>query len=164
MSGKPFKRSAVVVGTAMLALLPMVGTASATTRPGEEAVAYIEQHDMYKPYVWGATGPHDFDCSGLIQYAVKHSSGISLPHETDAQYAAIPHSNRHQTEKSHQVEYGDILFFWGWDDNGHWGIEHEGIYIGNGEMIDANSTEGYVTREEAFYNWGFSYITYGWVN
>ena len=38
-----------------------------------------------KPYVWGATGPNSFDCSGLTQYAYK-AAGIYLTHYTGAQW------------------------------------------------------------------------------
>ena len=42
------------------------------------------------PYLWGATGPNRFDCSGLMQWAYAQA-GVPLPRTSRAQYAALPH-------------------------------------------------------------------------
>ncbi|MFJ4875082.1 NlpC/P60 family protein [Streptomyces sp. NPDC088745] len=76
-----------------------------------------------KPYVWGATGPSSFDCSGLTQAAWR-SAGVSLPRTTYTQINAgerIPRS---------RLAPGDLLFFYS-------GITHVGLYIGDGRMIHA---------------------------
>ncbi|MEV2262969.1 C40 family peptidase [Streptomyces anulatus] len=76
-----------------------------------------------KPYVWGATGPNAFDCSGLTQAAWK-AAGVSLPRTTYTQInagARIPRS---------QLAPGDLVFFYS-------GISHVGLYIGGGQMIHA---------------------------
>ena len=75
------------------------------------------------PYVWGATGPDAFDCSGLIQAAYR-SAGISVPRTT---YAQIDSGRRvSRTE----LLPGDLVFFYS-------AISHVGIYVGNGQMIHA---------------------------
>ncbi|MFF6782024.1 NlpC/P60 family protein [Streptomyces sp. NPDC012510] len=75
------------------------------------------------PYVWGATGPNAFDCSGLTQAAYR-SAGISLPRTT---YAQI---NAGRRVARSELRPGDLVFFYS-------GISHVGIYIGNGQMIHA---------------------------
>ncbi|MFF3491019.1 NlpC/P60 family protein [Streptomyces sp. NPDC002795] len=75
------------------------------------------------PYVWGATGPSAFDCSGLTQAAYK-AAGVSLPRTTYSQIDAgqrVPQS---------QLQPGDLVFFYS-------GITHVGLYIGGGKMIHA---------------------------
>lgn len=75
------------------------------------------------PYVWGATGPNSFDCSGLTQYAYK-AAGISLTHFTGAQWnegRAIPRS---------EARPGDLVFFFS-------DLHHVGLYLGNDKMVHA---------------------------
>jgi cell wall-associated NlpC family hydrolase len=76
-----------------------------------------------KPYVWGAGGPDAVDCSGLTSYAWRYG-GVSLPHNSAAQFA----STRHVSPS--QAQPGD-LFFYGSP------IHHVGIYVGNGSIVDA---------------------------
>ncbi|MGW4731985.1 NlpC/P60 family protein [Streptomyces shenzhenensis] len=100
-------------------------TALPAAAPGSRAaaaVAYAYQK-LGSPYVWGATGPHAFDCSGLIQAAYR-SAGVSLPRTTYAQIGAGQRVSRSQ------LLPGDLVFFYS-------GISHVGIYVGNGQMIHA---------------------------
>ncbi|MFE9398074.1 NlpC/P60 family protein [Streptomyces flavidovirens] len=76
-----------------------------------------------KPYVWGATGPSAFDCSGLTQAAWK-AAGVSLPRTTYTQINAGRRVSRSE------LAPGDLVFFYS-------GISHVGLYIGNGQMIHA---------------------------
>lgn len=76
-----------------------------------------------KPYVWGATGPSSFDCSGLTQAAYR-SAGVSLPRTTYTQINSGQRVNRSE------LAPGDLVFFFS-------GISHVGIYVGNGMMIHA---------------------------
>jgi peptidoglycan DL-endopeptidase CwlO len=75
------------------------------------------------PYVWGAAGPHAFDCSGLVLWAYAQV-GISLPHLAAAQYNMGIHVGRNQ------LQPGDLVFFYS-------DIGHVGLYIGNDLMVDA---------------------------
>jgi cell wall-associated NlpC family hydrolase len=75
------------------------------------------------PYVWGAAGPHAFDCSGLVLWAYA-KVGISLPHFTGEQWNMGVHVGRNQ------LEPGDLVFFYA-------DLGHVGLYIGNGLMVDA---------------------------
>ncbi|MEV4434672.1 NlpC/P60 family protein [Streptomyces sp. NPDC049585] len=76
-----------------------------------------------KPYVWGATGPDAFDCSGLTQ-AAWQAAGVSLPRTTYTQINAGRRIARSQ------LAPGDLVFFYS-------GISHVGLYVGDGKMIHA---------------------------
>jgi cell wall-associated NlpC family hydrolase len=101
---------------------PGATTADAPDSRAAAAVAYAYSK-LGSPYVWGATGPGAFDCSGLVQAAYR-SAGISLPRTTYAQIDAGRRVSRSE------LLPGDLVFFYS-------GISHVGIYIGNGEMIHA---------------------------
>jgi peptidoglycan DL-endopeptidase CwlO len=75
------------------------------------------------PYVFGTAGPSTFDCSGLTTWAWAQA-GVSLPHSSAAQYAALPHVD------PSQMQPGDLLFFYS-------PISHVALYIGGGMMIHA---------------------------
>jgi cell wall-associated NlpC family hydrolase len=77
-------------------------------------------------YVFGATGPSRFDCSGLVQWAYRQA-GIGTTHYTGTLY----NDYRHIPES--QLKPGDLVFFY----RDH---HHVGIYIGNGLMINAPHT------------------------
>ncbi|MEU3334301.1 NlpC/P60 family protein [Streptomyces sp. NPDC006668] len=96
-----------------------------------------------KPYVWGATGPGSYDCSGLTQAAWK-AAGVDLPRTTYDQV------NAGTTVSLADARPGDLIFFY--DD-----ISHVGVYIGNGMMIHAPKPGAYV-REESIYYAGESII------
>ena len=88
----------------------------------EKVLAFAEAQ-VGKPYVWGATGPHSYDCSGLTR-AAWGSAGVSLPRTTYDQVEAGTRIARSQ------LHPGDLVFFY--DD-----ISHVGIYAGGGQMIHA---------------------------
>ncbi|MET9659508.1 NlpC/P60 family protein [Streptomyces sp. NPDC006510] len=98
------------------------GPVRAPNARAAEAVAFA-YGALGKPYVWGATGPSSFDCSGLTQAAWR-SAGVSLPRTTYTQINAGRRVSR--TE----LAPGDLVFFYS-------GISHVGLYIGNGQMIHA---------------------------
>jgi cell wall-associated NlpC family hydrolase len=75
------------------------------------------------PYVWGAAGPSQFDCSGLVVWAYGQE-GIALPHYTGDLWNSGVHVARAD------LEPGDLVFFFA-------DISHVGIYVGNGLMVDA---------------------------
>ncbi|QKV94412.1 C40 family peptidase [Streptomyces sp. NA02950] len=95
---------------------------AATTGRAARAVAFA-RGALGKPYVWGATGPHGYDCSGLTQAAWR-AAGVSLPRTTYTQITAGRRVGRSQ------LAPGDLVFFYS-------GISHVGIYIGDGRMIHA---------------------------
>ncbi|MEU6416531.1 NlpC/P60 family protein [Streptomyces spiralis] len=102
--------------------LGVPGSTAAPSSRAAAAVAYAYQK-LGSPYVWGATGPDAFDCSGLAQAAYR-AAGISLPRTTYTQINAGRRVSRSD------LRPGDLVFFYS-------GISHVGIYVGNGQMIHA---------------------------
>ena len=76
-------------------------------------------------YVWGAAGPDTFDCSGLVMWAYEHV-GISLEHFTGDQW------NEGQHIPLSSLQPGNLIFMYS--------LDHVGMYVGNGMMVDAPST------------------------
>ncbi|GKQ34380.1 C40 family peptidase [Streptomyces sp. A012304] len=103
----------------------------------EKALAFARAQ-IGKPYVWGATGPESYDCSGLTQAAWK-AAGVSLPRTTYDQV------NAGTTVSLADAQPGDLVFFY--DD-----VTHVGIYIGNGMMIHAPKPGTYVREESIYYD------------
>jgi len=98
---------------------------------GQRVVAYA-MSKVGDAYVWGASGPSSYDCSGLTMRAYEQV-GISLPHSSSAQYG----SGRHISSSS--LEPGDLVFYYS-------PIHHVGIYIGGGMIVHAaNPGEGVTT-------------------
>ena len=91
------------------------------------------------PYRWGGTGTGGFDCSGLVQAAYR-AAGVALPRVAQNQYQAGP-----RLADGASVRPGDLVFFGGSVD----GIDHVGIYVGAGEMVDAPHTGADVRVEGA---------------
>ncbi len=91
------------------------------------------------PYQWGGTGPGGFDCSGLAQAAYGHT-GVALPRVAQDQYDAGP-----VVPAGAPVRPGDLLFF----GSGPGGVDHVGIYVGGGEMVDAPFTGALVRFDTA---------------
>ncbi|MFA3873855.1 NlpC/P60 family protein [Streptomyces sp. MMCC 100] len=111
------------------------GTSNGTK--AESALAFARAQ-IGKPYVWGATGPGSYDCSGLTQAAWK-AAGVTLPRTTYDQV------NAGTTVSVSQAQPGDLVFFY--DD-----ISHVGLYIGDGMMIHAPKPGAYVREESIFYD------------
>lgn len=76
------------------------------------------------PYVWGATGPDSFDCSGLTMYSYA-KAGIQLTHFTGAQWRETKPISRSDARP------GDLVFFFS-------DLHHVGLYLGNNIMVHAS--------------------------
>jgi cell wall-associated NlpC family hydrolase len=87
------------------------------------------QHQLGKPYVWGATGPNAYDCSGLTLRAWQ-AAGVTLPRTSREQYRAgryLP---------VHQAQAGDLVFY-AYDRGDPNTIHHVAMYLGDGTIIEA---------------------------
>jgi cell wall-associated NlpC family hydrolase len=107
----------------------LAGTISAST--GLAAVRVAEQQ-IGKPYVWGGAGPDSFDCSGLVMWSYDQV-GVHLDHWTGDQWNEGAHVSRAQ------LRPGDLVFF-AYNTSDPATIHHVGMYIGNGEMVEAPYT------------------------
>jgi len=92
-----------------------------TSTQAQQVVSWAYSQ-LGKPYVWGATGPNSYDCSGLIVAAWAHV-GVSIPRVSYDQMTSLP------AVSMSSLQPGDIL--------GFAGNSHVGIYVGHGYIIDA---------------------------
>jgi len=109
-----------------------------TTTQADKAVAFAYAQ-LGKPYVYGATGPDSYDCSGLAQ-AAWAAAGVAIPRTTFEDWDDLPH-----IPVSAMVP-GDLIIY---DGEGH-----VAIYVGDGYIIDAPHTGAYVERvpyDESWY-------------
>lgn len=98
-----------------------------TPHGGVVGVAYAQ---IGKPYVWGASGPNSFDCSGLTMYCYRVGAGINISHSSYAQaHCGTPVSVS-------ELQPGDIVGFRGWG--------HVGLYVGGDTFIHAPHSGAYV--------------------
>ncbi|MDF9815123.1 C40 family peptidase [Streptomyces sp. SPB162] len=102
------------------------GSGSSTSSSAAEKAIAFARKQLGKPYVWGATGPNSFDCSGLTQ-AAWDAAGVTLPRTT---WDQVKTGDRVAMS---DLRPGDLIFFY--DD-----ISHVGLYIGDGNMIHAPHT------------------------
>ena len=99
------------------------------------------------PYVFGGTTPNGFDCSGYVRY-VFANAGIYLPRTADAQYeCGYPVSTA-------ELVPGDLVFFSTYEA----GASHVGIYLGDGNFINASSSRGVSIASLYSSYWGSCYI------
>lgn len=111
---------------------------SADARPAREAptadaIAATAKNQVGKEYVLNASGPDEFDCSGLV-YFVLNECGIAVDRKDCAGYAQ--NEDWSKIESLSDVKAGDILFFCGEDGK----IRHAGIAVSSKNMIDASSS------------------------
>lgn len=102
-----------------------------------EKVLAFARAQIGKPYVWGASGPSSYDCSGLTQAAWREA-GVTLPRTT---WDQVEVGTRVATS---DLKPGDLVFFY--DD-----ISHVGIYKGDGMMIHAPKPGANVREESIYY-------------
>ena len=116
-------------------------TTAQTSGKGATVVATAKNYIGSK-YVYGATGPNSFDCSGFTQYVFK-LHGVSLNRTAAAQY-----SNGVAVDRAN-LQPGDLVMF------GKSGINHVGIYIGGGQIVHAANPSRGVTIDtitSGYYN------------
>jgi cell wall-associated NlpC family hydrolase len=122
------------------------GTVAAST-PAIGAIAFAYSK-LGTPYLWGGNGPGGFDCSGLTKAAYA-SVGVTIARVANEQWYDGPHVPKDQ------LQPGDLVFF-AYDLNDPETIHHVGIYVGNGEMVNAPDFGEPVRVEplDSDYAWG----------
>ena len=101
--------------------------------PTADAIAATAKNQAGKEYVLNASGPDEFDSSGLVYY-VLNECGIAVDRKDCAGYAQ--NADWSKIESLGDVKAGDILFFCGEDGK----IRHAGIAVSSKNMIDASSS------------------------
>jgi cell wall-associated NlpC family hydrolase len=121
---------------------PVSGGGGGSASSGAEAAIHAAERWLGTRYAWGGgslTGPSEgwgidagvigFDCSGLTRYAYAQA-GISIPRNSIAQYASLPHVS------GDNLRRGDLVF-WATNTSDPGTIHHVAIYLGGGSIIEA---------------------------
>lgn len=126
-------------GYAATVLSVAAGYATTTgTSPVGQAATGVALAQVGTPYRWGGTGTGGFDCSGLVQYSYA-AAGLAVPRTAQQQYDAT-----RRLPAGADLQPGDLLFF----GTGPRAVDHVGIALGDGRMVDAPHT-GALVRAEA---------------
>lgn len=141
----------------LAALVAAVPSTLMTARPaqavagsdGGEAIWYA-LNQLGLPYSYGTSGPHSFDCSGLV-YASYRYAGVSIPRVSRDQWNAGPHL------PLSQVQPGDLIFHAS-NTSDPSTIYHVGLYAGGGYGIFAPHTGTVVQIESIFYSGLMPYV------
>lgn len=111
----------------------------------QSRVVSLAKAQVGKAYVWGATGPSSFDCSGLVQWVYKNAVGKIVSRTTYTQvYEGVK-----VTVSTSRLQPGDLLF---------WGNAaapyHVAIYVGNGQYVSAaDEQQGVILATLSSYYW-----------
>jgi cell wall-associated NlpC family hydrolase len=136
--GRLLPATLVVIGTtasvpdaAVAKVVAATGAGLPDPSPKASIAVDTATAQLGKPYLYGGAGPDSFDCSGLVMFSWK-AAGVTIPRTTDTQQTALPYV------PVSLLAPGDVVFFGS-------PAFHVGIYIGNGQMIEAPHT-GAVVR------------------
>jgi cell wall-associated NlpC family hydrolase len=103
------------------------------------------------PYVWGGTTPGGFDCSGFTYYIFNNVAGVGLSRSLEVQASSGSYVN------PDNLQPGDLIFQ---QNTYKWGLSHVGIYIGGGQMVNAQSERVGVAIADIWDSyWGPRYYT-----
>ena len=102
------------------------GSSSSSSEGGNSKLVDLAKSKMGCKYVWGATGPNTFDCSGLMLWCHKQM-GISIPR------TSLEQSRSGKAVSKSDLQAGDLVFF----KTTSAPVGHVGMYIGNGQFIHA---------------------------
>ena len=103
------------------------------------------------PYIWGGTTPSGFDCSGFTYFIYNNVAGIGLSRSLEVQAVSGTYVS------PENLQPGDLVFH---QNTYKWGLSHSGIYIGGGQMVNAQSERVGVAIADIFDSyWGPRYYT-----
>ena len=124
----------VGVSVALLRSAAPAATATGGFLPNARVAAMVAAATAQtgKPYVWGATGPGSFDCSGLVGFAFA-AIGVAMPRTSQQLWLTGPQI------PANQAQSGDLLF-WANDPTAPGDLDHVAIYLGGGQMLSAPRT------------------------
>lgn len=114
---------------------------------GAGGLVALAQSQLGVPYVWAESNPKGkrggrgsgFDCSGFTMWLYNRAYGVELPHMASLQQQRLAKVGRRG------LGVGDLVFF-NYGRKGPGVADHVGVYIGNGMMIDASSSNGRMVR------------------
>lgn len=118
---------------------------ASTTTTKRNKVVSLAKKQVGKRYVYGATGPSSFDCSGLTSYVYSHAIGKYITRTT---YTQVKKGKTVAVSTS-RLKKGDLLF-WGSKSSPY----HVGIYIGGGQYVHAATpSQGVRKQHLSSYFW-----------
>jgi cell wall-associated NlpC family hydrolase len=115
-------------------------------------MAEAEKH-LGKPYVFGASGPNTFDCSGFVCYVLNHS-GVASVGRTTAQGLY----NMSGPIPKEEARPGDLIFFHSTYSTVN-KVTHVGIYLGDGRMINAGDPVKFASTTAQY--WQDHFLAFG---
>lgn len=102
-------------------------------------------------YVWGGTTPGGFDCSGFTYFIFNNVAGVGLSRSLEVQASSGSYVS------AENLQPGDLVFQ---QNTYKWGLSHVGIYIGGGQMVNAQSERVGVAIADLWDSyWGQRYYT-----
>lgn len=149
LRGDELKKRIVLMMIAVLLITasPFMTTEADASGTTPDDIAAYAMKFKGTPYKFGGTTPSGFDCSGYIRYVFNHF-GISLPRTSAEQYNAGSSVSKGNLQK------GDLVFF---ANTYKKGISHTGIYLGDGNVISAESGGVKVSNINTNPYWGPKY-------
>lgn len=119
-----------------------IDAAGAPTKQAALALQFAMSQVGKAPYVWGAKGPNAFDCSGLMYWAYA-KAGVTIMGSSQTQWATTPHVPGGTSAK---LLPGDLVFFHITSD-AQGGINHVGMYAGNGQVVEASTSHAPLSEQ-----------------
>ncbi len=124
---------ATLVLVASVAVIPLPAMAATSNGARGTRVVRLALSYLGRPYVFGATGPRSFDCSGFTRYVMARAVGIRLPRTSRSQATVGRRIARAA------LQPGDLVFF---ENTWRRGVSHVGIAMGDGRMVHAFPRRG----------------------
>ncbi|MFD1861915.1 NlpC/P60 family protein [Planococcus chinensis] len=137
----------LIIAVLLISASPMMTQEAEASGATPEQIADYAQKFKGVPYKFGGTTPTGFDCSGYILYVFNHF-GISLPRTSAEQFGVGTPVSRSDLRK------GDLVFY---ANTYKPGISHTGIYLGNGNVISAESKGIAISNINTNPYWGPKY-------
>lgn len=117
-----FERDGITAAQRQFLATGALGAEHPPSAQGDRAVRYAVDQ-LGKPYVWGATGPGSYDCSGLTSQAWNHA-GTVIPRTSQEQWARLPHV------PLRELRPGDLVVYFP-------EATHVALYLGRGLVVQA---------------------------
>ncbi|TLP66143.1 NlpC/P60 family protein [Microbispora tritici] len=140
----PYAGGAATASTAEASVNTKLTKAAVQQEKAELAIK-VAKKQIGDPYVWGATGPRSFDCSGLVQFAWR-KAGVKIPRTTWSMLNAVK-----KKVSLARLKPGDLIFTSGGG--------HVGMYIGNKKVINAPHSGAVVRVDRLKGYWRSNFVT-----
>lgn len=98
---------------------------------GNTSLEQIIKPWLGTPYQYGGQSKSGIDCSGFVQIVIEAYKGIKLPRSSSGAY------DQGKSVDQDDLEPGDVVFF-----GSFWGIDHAGVWLGNGRFVHASTSSG----------------------